>query len=118
MEDYLQLVVQTIAEYNKKTIDEDEVTTTEKMLVKLVISMDRSKKFVDAEEILSLVERYRHYEDQQVIVGVDFSGNPLGGRFQDFAPVFTEARKLNLNITVHTAELSSLSEEVAEDEVT
>lgn len=118
MEEYLQLVVQTIAEYNKKTLDDNNEEQLEKMLVKLVISIDRSKKFVDAEEILSLVERYRYYEGQQVIVGVDFSGNPLGGRFQDFAPVFTEARKLNLNITVHTAELSSLSEEVAEDEVT
>eukprot|EP01034_Spumella_vulgaris_P028869 gene28869-35811_t len=54
--------------------------------------------------------------------GVDFSGNPLGGRFDDFMPLFDQARDSGLKVTVHSAETKELSEtvdaEFGEDETT
>eukprot|EP01031_Cornospumella_fuschlensis_P025678 gene25677-31011_t len=107
IEGYLQLVTRIIAEYNTANPDG--------MLVKLVISIDRSKKYADAIDLLQLIKEYTYIGEEKVIVGIDFSGNPLGGRFQDFASLFTEARHMGLNVTVHTAELKQLSERREED---
>ncbi|RYH24036.1 hypothetical protein EON65_17120 [archaeon] len=104
---YLQLVTQIIAEYN--------TGSPEDMLVKLIVSIDRSKKYSDAVDLMQLIQKYTYVGEEKVIVGVDFSGNPLGGRFQDFASLFTEARRIGLNVTVHTAELKQLSEKREDD---
>lgn len=108
IEGYLKLVTQVIADHNLANRDD--------LLVKLIVSIDRSKKFSDAVDLMALIQRYTYIGEEKVIVGVDFSGNPLGGRFQDFAALFTEARlTLGLNVTVHTAELKQLSEKRDDD---
>lgn len=116
--DYLQTLVNTIGQYNIQHRDE--------IIVKLVVSIDRSKNYKNSMEIIQLAEQYAYYEQksaeqvasrEKVIVGIDFSGNPLGGRFPDFAEIFTTATKKGFNTTVHTAELKELSESNSGDGV-
>ena len=45
----------------------------------------------------------------KTIVGLDFSGNPYGGKFEDFSPLFDTARDRGLGTAIHTAEVSELS---------
>lgn len=104
MAEYLSLITELIAEHNVRAAD--------RMLVKLIVSIDRSKKFAEAQEALELAKSYMYAHEQKVIVGVDFSGNPLGGRFDDFVSIFQSARASGLNITIHTAEMRALSEPV------
>jgi adenosine deaminase len=83
------------------------------MLVKLIVSVDRSRKSTEAINVLDLAMKINNGRvgDNKVVVGLDFSGNPLGGRFEDFAVVFERARNQLFNITVHVAEAPELSEE-------
>ena len=109
-EQYLQCLVETIGEYNRKYHEE--------IMVKLVVSVDRSKNVKQAIDIIHLAEQYAYYEvhdetiqhREKIIVAIDFSGNPLGGRFPDFAEIFTLATKKGFNTTVHAAEARELSE--------
>ena len=101
-----------------------------KMLVKLILSVDRSKSVAYAMDTLQIVDSIglfpspkkqdpKHQQEagrggeeadvSQLIVGLDFSGNPLGGRFEDFAQVFVRGRAMGLKITVHCAEIKQLS---------
>lgn len=108
LEEYLALVVGVIGEHN--------AVFGEQMLVKLIVGVDRGKKYSDAVEALELATKLMYYGTDKVIVAMDFSGNPLGGRFQDFAEVFTQAKQRGFNVTVHTAEMKGLSERADSDE--
>jgi len=84
------------------------------LLVKLVVSVDRSKTLNDAYETLELItSSYTTWKGMKIIVGIDFSGNPLGGKFMDFVKVFELARKqYHLNVTVHASEVKELAEKI------
>lgn len=43
---------------------------------------------------------------------MDLSGDPLKYTFQDFAPVFTEARNAGLGIAIHGAEVTEKYEDI------
>jgi len=109
--EYISLLIDIIAEHNDKFGD--------KMLVKLILSVDRSKGINIAVQTMQIIEDIGlHHKSnstmlsqlQKIIVGLDFSGNPLGGRFEDFTSVFSRARVLGLKITVHCAETKQLSQ--------
>lgn len=102
MEEYLRTVLDVISAYNAQRRDQ--------MLVKLVVSIDRSKRYSEAVEALELAKKLAMRGDERLIVGIDFSGNPLGGRFEDFRPVLEDARSFGFNLTIHTAEARALSE--------
>ena len=101
----------------KSLISNHNAAYASKMLVKLIVSVDRSKSVNFAMETLQIIDsvgihhvaKNSNSPPQKVIVGLDFSGNPLGGRFEDFASVFTRGREMGLNITVHCAEIKQLS---------
>lgn len=136
MIEYVELLVKTIYEHNQQVKasynqtslnsmeDEDHdkkvgiVNNRKHMIVKLILSVDRGRKAIEAKDIMELAQSLAYYpkdndsvEREKVIVGIDFSGNPLGGRFQDFESTFNNARKLGFNLTVHAAEVRELSME-------
>lgn len=106
-EDYIQCIVDVINDHNSRL--------SHIMLVKLIISLDRGLRFKDAVEISSLVTDLKFMQNSTeypvpVIVGMDFSGNPYGGKFEDFSPLFDHATDHNLGVTIHTAQLPHLSD--------
>lgn len=108
-ETYVETLVELIQQHN---IESGHI-----MLVKLILSIDRSSRFKEAIDISELAGDYRFYSNGsdypvRTIVGLDFSGNPLGGKFEDFSPLFDTARERNLGITLHAAELKELSDSV------
>ena len=80
-----------------------------KMLVKLLLSIDRGKAFVEAKETIDYAIERVHAQDDSVLVGIDFSGNFQAGRFVDFVSLLEKARAAGLKITVHVAESMELS---------
>jgi len=104
---YVEMLVGLIEEHNVRFGDV--------MLVKLILSIDRASRFKDAVVISELAGDYRFISNTteypvKTIVGLDFSGNPTGGKFEDFSPLFDTARDRGLGITLHTAEVSALSD--------
>jgi adenosine deaminase len=109
VERYVEVLVDLIEQHN--------IANGDKMLVKLILSIDRSSRFSDALDISELAGDYRFISNGtdypvRTIVGLDFSGNPHGGRFEDFSPLFDTARDRGLGLTVHTAETRELSDSV------
>lgn len=53
----------------------------------------------EAEEITSLaIEFFRTYPD--AVVGIELSGNPSIGKFEDFIPSLMKARETGLKVTL------------------
>jgi adenosine deaminase len=105
--DYIQCIVNIIQEHNERF--------SHIMLVKLIITIDRGSRFKDAIDIsaiasdLSFVSNTTEYP-VHTIVGVDFGGNPHGGKFEDFSPLFDNLKDNELDVTIHTAQLPHLSD--------
>lgn len=111
-EEYVRVLVDAINDHN--------IANGDIMLVKLILSIDRTKSFGEAMEVLNLAKSYDFYDKRslpsdpiRIIVGLDFSGNPLGGTFDDFSPLFDQAKESGLKITLHTAETKELSENIS-----
>ncbi len=124
MKEYVELLVKEVYNHNLKLkkgfekTDQNANSTNpySSMLVKLILSVDRGRKSNEAFEIIELAHTLAYYpvgiltpEREKVIVGIDFSGNPQGGRFQDFENVFIAARNMGFNLTIHAAEMKDLS---------
>mmetsp|Transcript_6915 Transcript_6915/g.11528 ORF Transcript_6915/g.11528 Transcript_6915/m.11528 type:complete len:411 (+) Transcript_6915:97-1329(+) len=118
-EKYVETLVDLVQNHNNNA--------GHKMMVKLILSIDRGQRFRDAVTISQLAGDFRFWSNSvddpiKTIVGLDFSGNPLGGSFENFSPLFDNARDAGLGITIHTGELSELSDSIdpltAEDETT
>jgi adenosine deaminase len=88
-------LVSTIEMHNKHYGD--------RMLVRLLISIDRSKSVEENEETVELALGVRTRSD--VVVGIDLSGNPLKESFVNFLPLLERCRNMGMSITVHTAEV-------------
>eukprot|EP00924_Labyrinthula_sp_SR-Ha-C_P011034 maker-scaffold_33-snap-gene-3.72-mRNA-1 protein AED:0.26 eAED:0.26 QI:179/1/1/1/1/1/2/711/351 len=69
-----------------------------------IISIDRSKSLKEARENLRLAQHFRE-KFPNLVVGIDFSGNPNEGNFSDFLPILKHARNLGFKITVHCGEV-------------
>ncbi|CAD6996174.1 adenosine deaminase-like protein isoform X2 [Ceratitis capitata] len=79
------------------------------ILVTLLISIDRSQSVAEAEETINIIPKFRSRYNN-IIAGIDFSGNPNKGNFSDFKPVLEKAREDNLKLSVHCAEIHNPSE--------
>jgi len=127
---YIEQVVAAIQAHN--------INSGHIMTVKLILSIDRGQRYRDAQRVAELASSYfknptnsptdpinptnspdtiktqqNHSANSiKTIVGLDFSGNPLGGHFDSFRDLFEGARGAGLGITVHTAELYELSDSV------
>ena len=87
--------------------------TNQKMIPRLLISIDRSKSPSHAEKSLHLAgklaaESQKLYNGTNYIVGIDFSGNPYKRNFEEFRSIFIQARNhYGFKISVHTAEIDN-----------
>jgi adenosine deaminase len=102
VKEYIHAVVEDIYELNRRY--------SSKMMIKLILGIDRSKNLADSRVIVDYATEHRYFKGEKIIVGLDFSGNPQGGRFDDFRGLFTSVREKGFNITIHTAEAKELSD--------
>ncbi|XP_039745855.1 adenosine deaminase-like protein isoform X2 [Pararge aegeria] len=74
-----------------------------------IISINRNSSKEDADVIVDhAIEYHTKYPD--IVVGVELSGNPAVGMFQDFVPALDKARKAGLKITLHCGEICNTQE--------
>jgi adenosine deaminase len=93
--DYLNSVIKVIEEFER---DHPDV-----MIVRLLISIDRSKGLKEGLENVELAKEYNR-SHSSLVVGIDFSGNPQVSTFRELKPIFDLVRQYNLKMTVHIAE--------------
>lgn len=95
-EDYLETVLGEILDFNEKN---------KGMVVRLLLSVDRSRTVEQAWKTLELLEKFRAIPKySQFILGMDYSGNPYKNSFRDFLAVFSEARRKGFKTMIHIAE--------------
>ncbi|KAG0150061.1 hypothetical protein CROQUDRAFT_88334 [Cronartium quercuum f. sp. fusiforme G11] len=93
MEEYLEAVLGVIEAFDQ-----------EKMLIRLILSVDWKHQQHEALSIVDLGARFRN----RGVVGIDVCGNPiLSEKFQQLIPALTRAREMGLKITLHFAEIAS-----------
>ncbi|KAG6037494.1 hypothetical protein E4U41_005073 [Claviceps citrina] len=94
---YIQILLDTIRDFEQ---------SCPRMHTRLILSVDRRHSLATAESILSLATRLRT-EEGPGVVGIDLCGDPTartGGEVSIFTPVFKQAARNGLGITVHFAE--------------
>ncbi|KAF5024899.1 hypothetical protein F66182_3021 [Fusarium sp. NRRL 66182] len=93
-EQYIATLLKTIASFEAEH---------SQLHTRLILSVDRRHTPEQAASTLALALKYRN----QGVVGLDLCGDPTarpGGEIGIFTPVFQEAKKQGLGITVHFAE--------------
>ncbi|CAH0397343.1 unnamed protein product [Chilo suppressalis] len=79
------------------------------IMSRLIVSINRSHPISEAEIITDLaIEYHKKYPD--VVVGLELSGEPTVGKFEDFVPCFTRAKESGLKITLHCGEVCNPEE--------
>ena len=74
--------------------------------VRLILTVDRSQPASVAEQTVDIALRF-----PEIVVGIDFAGNPTVGSFADFLTVFNRAKGHGLYTTVHTSEIQGVDKE-------
>lgn len=74
--------------------------------VRLILTVDRTQPVSVAEQTVDIALRF-----PDIVVGIDFAGNPTQGTFADFVSVFARAKGHGLFITVHTSEIRGVEDE-------
>ena len=105
--DYVKVVVDEISKFeglNKAR----PLTSFPKgqIAVRLILTIDRSQTVAVADQTVDLALRF-----PDMVVGIDFAGNPTIGTFADFKQVFNRARGHGLFTTVHTSEIRGVESE-------
>ncbi|XP_063380426.1 adenosine deaminase-like protein [Cydia fagiglandana] len=79
------------------------------IISRLIISIDRRFTPQAAEKTTDLaIEFYKNYPD--IVVGIELSGDPTAGRFQDFVPALARAREAGMKVTLHCGEICNSAE--------
>lgn len=95
---YTMAVLQGMADYAEKHNNPDP-----SLSCVLLLSIDRRHGFAVAEEIVSMALDL--LRDGHPVAGIDISGNPELGEWQDWVPALDAARTGGLSVTVHAAEV-------------
>ncbi|KAK3874987.1 hypothetical protein Pcinc_020114 [Petrolisthes cinctipes] len=83
-----------------------------RIMVRLLVSVDRGRGVEDAWSTLSLAKQYLDHDVfKGLLVGIDVSGNPNKGNLADYIPILKEAKKCGFKLAVHLAEVKSCVEE-------
>ena len=97
---YVDTVVDTIRQCQREE-------RTKHVCVRLLLSISRGH---DATQAYATVELAGN-SDRDIVVGLDFSGNPTKGNIQDYMPAFSRARTLyGLPISFHVGEINDPKE--------
>ncbi|KAI8989996.1 hypothetical protein BDB01DRAFT_717643 [Pilobolus umbonatus] len=73
----------------------------EDIIVRLIISVDRSNTLAEAEEVVDLALMFK----EKGVVGIDLCGNVSVGLFETLKPAFERAKKHGFSITLHFNEI-------------
>eukprot|EP01118_Nematostelium_gracile_P014679 TRINITY_DN577_c0_g1_i2.p1 TRINITY_DN577_c0_g1~~TRINITY_DN577_c0_g1_i2.p1 ORF type:complete len:266 (+),score=70.53 TRINITY_DN577_c0_g1_i2:219-1016(+) len=76
------------------------------IIVKIILSINRSESKEFANETLQLAIENK----SKGVVGIELSGNPHVGNVDDFLPMFRDAKKHGLSISLHVAEVGNYEE--------
>lgn len=95
---YVSLVLSRIQQFNN---------TSETMVTRLILSIDRRNSAEEADEVVSLALKYRDLG----VVGVDLCGNPSAHDISIFAPAFARTKAAGLGVTLHFGEVSKVATE-------
>lgn len=91
--EYLDTVIEAVKEFESQS----------SMIVRLIVSVDRSRSIEDNLNTIQLCKEYMD-KSNQYVVGVDFSGNPKVSTFKDMRLLFDQIKEYKLKTTVHIAE--------------
>ncbi|CAJ0745436.1 6026_t:CDS:2, partial [Entrophospora sp. SA101] len=89
-ESYVKTIIYTI----------QKLSTTSKIIVRLILSIDRSITLEEAIETVDLAIKYKELG----VVGVDLCGNPSKGHFDILKQAFIKAQNNGLKVTLHFGE--------------
>jgi adenosine deaminase len=120
-DEYVRIVLEALWEYHESQLAETTLNEQEGQIeVHLILSIDRTMTASQAEEILSLAEKYQHLSAKRprppstststpltspTILGLDLCGNPTKADISLFTPTFLRAKHSpTLSTTVHFAE--------------
>ncbi|ORX55373.1 adenosine deaminase-like protein-like protein [Piromyces finnis] len=95
---YAETLISVINEINKKN----------DIIVRLILSIDRKASLEEAMETVNLAIELK---STGIVVGVDMCGNTNGGEFLRIKPAFHYAKKNNLSVTLHVAEIPNCRED-------
>ncbi|CAH2236163.1 adenosine deaminase-like protein isoform X1 [Pararge aegeria] len=99
----------TISEYIETVVQSMKSARERGLICCFIISINRNSSKEDADVIVDhAIEYHTKYPD--IVVGVELSGNPAVGMFQDFVPALDKARKAGLKITLHCGEICNTQE--------
>lgn len=91
-----------------------EEMKTGKIMLRLLLSIDRARGVDDAWDTLQLAKNYVNQDKyKSLICGLDISGNPKIGDVCDYIPVLQEAKKCGFRLAVHLAEVPNEKETLA-----
>ncbi|KAK4258980.1 hypothetical protein QN277_005365 [Acacia crassicarpa] len=82
------------------------VNTRKRIVVRLLLSIDRRETTEAAKETVSLALEMKHLG----VVGIDLSGNPVVGEWITYLPALKYAREQGLHITLHCGEVRNSKE--------
>jgi adenosine deaminase len=123
-EEYVKIVLEALSQYHKAQIDSG-ARDTDLIEIHLILSIDRTMTASEADEIVSLAAKNSQPSHMPTtptptsnpqlplptVVGIDLCGNPTKGSVSTFTNSFHRAKTLNLNTTVHFAEVPASSTE-------
>lgn len=96
-ENYIESVIKAIQD------------STNRILVKLILSLNRQHSLEECTNNLNLIlKKQSEYPD--IIKGIDLSGNPIHGSFHDLKHLFKRGRNNNLFTTIHCGEVVNSKE--------
>ena len=95
---------QTLEEYIRRvasSMERAEEAFRERIKVRYVVSISRHGSVEQAEQILQAVLN----TPSKYVVGLELSGDPRTGAFEDFLPVFRRGRAAGLRVSLHCGEI-------------
>lgn len=105
-EDYLLTVLKAIATYHAEVPNG--------LVCRLLISISRHLSVEEAKKAVGICEKVMNLQDDDIgglLVGMELSGNPHKGRWEDFRPILEDAReRLGLPISLHFGEVFNEAE--------
>jgi len=100
---YIETVLKAMQAYN----NDDSMLPID---VKYLPSIDRKFSVENAYEVIKLTQEFKLSTDN-LIVGIDFSGNPYMNNGADYFEPLRYAKKVNLKLAVHLAEVNNQDDE-------
>ncbi|KAK3744077.1 hypothetical protein RRG08_018706 [Elysia crispata] len=92
---YMQTMVRAVQDCEKEGLD---------ITVRLLVSIDRRQGVEVAKIAVDLADRWMK-STQGLVLGIDFSGDPKVGDATDYIPVFLDAARRGLKLSLHLAEI-------------